>query len=146
MVGGGVEHPSIFPGTTSKMQAAPDPIRTMQAAEKDKIAALRAKHPGRIPVMVHPMNDSVSSTDKTKFLFPEESPFSHVQVVVRQRLTAPLASGDALFFFVKGDDGRDELLMSSATLATLHAQHAGPDGALHVHYAKENTFGHLRLT
>ena len=106
-------------------------------ARKASAAAIRAKHPDRIPVIVHKREGDASlpDIDKRKFLVPSDLTIGQFMYVIRKRIQ--LAPEQAIFLFVASGT----LPPSVATLKAVYDQHCAEDGFLYMTYSGENVFG-----
>lgn len=98
---------------------------------------LRAKFPGRIPVLV--LRHKGVATDvprllKSKFLVPKDLTLGQFIYVVRNQMK--LSSDKALFIFIGNFLPTTTMMMSE-----IYAQHRSADGFLRVVYTSESTFG-----
>ena len=108
-------------------------------ARKQSAAAIRAKHPDRIPVIVDKRagDTSLPDIDKKKFLVPHDLTIGQFMYVIRKRIK--LAPEQAIFLFVASGT----LPPSVATLQSVYDQHRNDDGFLYMTYSGENFFGAL---
>merc|ERR1719198_2244122 len=86
-------------------------------------AAIRAKHPDRIPVIVDRRagDSSLPDIDKKKFLVPADLTIGQFMYVIRKRIK--LAPEQAIFLFVAGGT----LPPSVATLSSVYDAHHDED-------------------
>jgi GABA(A) receptor-associated protein len=114
-------------------------------ARKASAAAIRAKHPDRIPVIVHKREGDASlpDIDKRKFLVPSDLTIGQFMYVIRKRIK--LAPEQAIFLFVASGtpSGKPSGILPSsvATLKAVYDQHCAEDGFLYMTYSGENVFG-----
>lgn len=102
---------------------------------RSESARMRAKFPGRIPVILDARpNSQVPAIDKSKFLVPADLTVGQFAYVVRRRIS--LSPAQAMFLYV-----RNVLPVSSLSFSELDAEHHDEDGFLYVTYSGENTFG-----
>lgn len=101
-----------------------------------EIDKLRAKYPGRVPIFVKKSNNArdIPNIPKSKFLAPSNLSVGQFIYIIRRQISLPPEK--ALFIFVN-----NTLPTSSALLSELYATHKSPDGALHITYTSESTFG-----
>ena len=118
-------------------------------ARKASAALIRAKHPDRIPVIVHKREGDASlpDIDKRKFLVPSDLTIGQFMYVIRKRIK--LAPEQAIFLFVaaatdepgRAHAAKGTLPPSAATLQAVYDQHCEDDGFLYMTYSGENVFG-----
>lgn len=105
-------------------------------------ARLRAKYPGRAPVLVLRHNGAspdVPRLSKSKFLVPRELTVGQFIYVVRHQMKLPPEK--ALFIFVG-----NILPTTGMLVAELYEQYKSSDGFLRVVYTSESTFGQATAT
>ena len=103
----------------------------------DESTRIRAKFPGRIPLIVERARTSdkkIPVLDKEKFLVPRDLTVAQFLFIVRRRLTLPPEI--AIFLFVNGTLPTTGTLMSE-----LYSIHCDRDGFMYAQYSGENTFG-----
>merc|ERR1719198_1078116 len=100
-------------------------------------AAIRAKHPDRIPVIVDRRagDSSLPDIDKKKFLVPADLSIGQFMYVIRKRIK--LSPEQAIFLFV----AHGTVPPSVSTLQAVYDQHKDEDGFLYLTYSGENFFG-----
>ena len=105
-------------------------------ARKASAAAIRAKHPDRIPVIVHKREGDASlpDIDKRKFLVPSDLTIGQFMYVIRKRIK--LSPEKAIFIFVG-----NVLPPTAAMMSSVYEQNKDDDGFLYITYSGENTFG-----
>ena len=104
------------------------------SVKPDEIERLRKKYPDRIPIFLVKGATTVTTIVKTKFLVPNELTFG--EFVYNIRRLYKLKPEEALFFYING-----MLPNNSELIGTVHERHKSADGALHVVYSAESTFG-----
>lgn len=103
---------------------------------------IRSKYPDRVPIICDFKDEVLSvidnSTPKVKYLVPNELTIGQFLYVIRKKVGIDnINSAQALFLFV--DDS--VLPPTSATVASVYAQHSDLDGFLYITVATEKTFG-----
>lgn len=98
---------------------------------------IHRKWPERIPVIV--LRSPSAAPDlptlaKKKFIVPKSLTLGQFIYVVRKQIELPPEK--ALFLFID-----DTLPVACAMMSELYERHKSPDGALHVIYTSESTFG-----
>lgn len=108
-------------------------------SRKASAAAIRAKHPDRIPVIVEKraLDKSLPDIDKKKFLVPSDLTIGQFVYVIRKRIK--LEPEQAIFLFVRSG----ALPPSAAALQSIYDRHCDEDGFLYMTYSGENTFGEV---
>lgn len=110
----------------------------------------REKFPGRVPVVIERASRcTLPVLNKTKYMVPYSLSIGEFQMLIRKRLLhenkageSPLKSSDAIFLFIKEEDGTSRLPMSTAKMVDEdHASRFKADGCLHITYAAEETYG-----
>ena len=98
------------------------------------------KHPDKVPVIVQKSKqargDSLPEIHKNKFLAPAS--LTMAQFVSTVRKLVKLQPEQAIFLFVN-----DQMPNTGSTMRQVYEQYKSIDGALHISYATENTFGGL---
>ncbi|XP_069680982.1 microtubule-associated proteins 1A/1B light chain 3C-like isoform X2 [Periplaneta americana] len=104
---------------------------------QEEVAAIRARFPNKVPVIVDRFHRELSlpRLDKTKFLVPQEITLSQFVAIIRARMQ--LGATQAFYLLV---DNRS-LLSLSKTLAEVYSEHHDGDGFLRVTYASQEVFG-----
>jgi len=104
---------------------------------KEESAAIRAKFPGKIPVIVerYKKEKYLPAIDRVKFLVPQNLTMSQLAGLIRNRLF--LSSSQAFFMFV---DGR-VMASLSASVEELYNKHRHEDGFMYITYASQEVFG-----
>lgn len=102
---------------------------------KSESARIRAKYPGRVPVIVEKAGRSdIPNVDKNKYLVPSDLTLGQFTYVIRKRLD--LSAEKAIFLFI------DSVLPTTgALMSTLYEEKKDEDGFLYITYSGENTFG-----
>lgn len=110
-------------------------------SRKASSAAIRLKHPDRIPVIVEKRarDQSLPEIDKKKFLVPADLTIGQFVYVLRKRIK--LAPEQAIFIFVSSGT----LPPSVAALQSVYDKYKDEDGFLYMTYSGENTFGNKCL-
>ena len=134
------------------------------ASRKANSAAILAKHPTRIPVIVEKRegDKSLSDIDKKKFLVPNDLTIGQFVYVIRKRIN--LAPEQAIFLFVNSGvlppsvAALQQVALSGPAalpssvrflcahrwprpLPQVYDQYKDEDGFLYMLYSGENTFG-----
>ena len=94
---------------------------------------LLQKHPRHVPT-IFSCGDHTTPMARSRFLIPEDMTGAQLHYVVRRRLT--LEKEHALFLFAQ-----KHLVPTHSTARELYQKYPGPDGHLHIVYARENVFG-----
>lgn len=105
---------------------------------KHDAAAMRAKYPERVPVVVERATGSsdIPDIDKKKFLVPLDLTVGQFVHVIRKRIQ--LKPENAVFVFVNGTT----LPPTAALVSTVYQEEKDPeDGFLYMTYTGENVFG-----
>lgn len=99
---------------------------------------LRARHPGRVPVVIYPKegerHPSLANEIKKRYLVDKDKTFGFFVTQIRRSLK--LQEGQGLVFFV----GKNIPVMSQ-TMAEIDKQYADSDGFVYVTFMLEHTFG-----
>jgi GABA(A) receptor-associated protein len=97
---------------------------------------LRDKFPGRLPIFVTKSSNTHDIPDipKKKYLAPSNLTVGQFIYIIRRQIKLPAEK--ALFLFVN-----NTLPTSNSTLAEIYSLHKSSDGALHMIYTSESTFG-----
>lgn len=95
--------------------------------------------PGYTPVVAESADGTFELPTGPKMLFKDDISIAQLQASLRSKLPA-LGKDEALFVFVKGDQG-DILPPASNTVRQIHDAYADPDGFLYLTYTRENVFG-----
>jgi hypothetical protein len=104
--------------------------KIQQALKKSR--RLISRHPERIPVIVIADNLSMKMTN---FLPHEDSTVGDFMICIRGYIEK-MKSKEALLMFVCGT-----MPPMTTVMRTLYREYASPDGYLHIHISRENTFG-----
>jgi GABA(A) receptor-associated protein len=99
---------------------------------------IKARYPGRLPVICEPAPGCALVIDKCKLLVDETAVVAHLLATVRQRV-GTLRNTDALFLFARGS-----IPASAHTVREVYDRHADPDGILYVQFDQEHVFGGAR--
>ncbi len=98
-------------------------------------ARLKEKFPTSSFVVVEPAPRSgLPPLDKHKYVLPKSTTVGHFMFLIRKRMKLPPEK--ALFIFID-----NTIPMSNTTFAEIESAHVGSDGAIHVVYTSESTFG-----
>lgn len=108
-----------------------DTVIARSLAESDR---LRAKHPGRVPVLISVDQKSDVCLSKTKYLVPGDMQFGMFVASVRRRDC--IDSSKSLIFFLE-----NRLVPASALLSEIWHSAEKPDGFLRLVVSQESTFG-----
>ena len=100
----------------------------------DEIKRLRTKYPDRIPIFLIKGATTITTIVKSKFLVPTSITFG--EFIYNIRRLYKLTPDEALFFYIDG-----VLPNNGELISIIHDKYKSPDGALHVVYSTENTFG-----
>jgi hypothetical protein len=103
----------------------------------DELARIQHHYPNRIPIFVTKDSSLTNKTPditKKKFLAPGDMHLSAFITIIRKYIA--LSPTQTIFLFIK-----NEVLPIHRSLSDIYAQYKGADGALHITYAQENTFG-----
>ena len=100
----------------------------------DEIERLRVKYPDRIPIFLIKGSNTNETIGKTKYLVP--STITLGEFIQSIRRLSKLRPEKALFFYIN-----DTLPNNGALISAIYARHKNADGALHITYSEENTFG-----
>jgi GABA(A) receptor-associated protein len=109
-------------------------VRSLGPGEATRILA---KYPDKVPVVVERARGCqahIPELARWKYLVARSMTVGQFLYVIRRHMTLP--PEQALFLFIG-----NTLPLSSAMLVEVWHQHAGADGALHVVYSGEATFG-----
>jgi GABA(A) receptor-associated protein len=104
------------------------------SVKSDEIKKLRAKYPDRIPIFLIKDKSTNVSIVKSKFLVPGTLTFG--EFIYNIRRLYKLKPEEALYFYING-----VLPNNGELISIVHDKCKGADGALHVVYSAENTFG-----
>jgi len=107
------------------------------ATRKEEVAAIRAKFPTKVPIIVekYKKERNLPHIDKVKFLVPQDLTLSQLSTILRNRLQ--ISSTESFFLFVSGKC----LPSLSTSVAELYRDHSDEDGFLYVSYAIQEAFG-----
>lgn len=116
------------------MNPTRDPIQ-------EKIEKLRQKYPDRIPLVItkahkNGSDQQIDPIGVHKLLVPNEYTLANVIYVLRKRLPKLLPQ-QGIFLFLESS----VMPAMSTMVQAVYDAHKGKDGALHMTYALENTFG-----
>jgi len=103
---------------------------------KTNCAALMAKYPDRIPIIIEKDAKcrNLNNIDKTKFLVPGELTLGHFLTVIRTRCN--LTPYESIYTYC----GKS-LPRVSNNMYDIYREHKDEDGFLYITYCSENTFG-----
>jgi GABA(A) receptor-associated protein len=105
---------------------------TLKPSELDKI---RTSHPGRIPVFItKAVKSDVPDIPKHKYLVPSDISIGNFIFIIRKQILLPPEK--ALYLFIN-----NTLPPSTMRMGEAYNAYKGSDGALHIVYASESTFG-----
>jgi microtubule-associated protein 1 light chain len=107
------------------------------STRKEEVAAIRAKFPTKVPIIVekYKKERNLPHIDKVKFLVPQDLTLSQLSTILRNRLQ--ISSTESFFLFVSGKC----LPSLSTSVAELYRDHSDEDGFLYVSYASQEAFG-----
>ena len=112
-------------------------FKQQHSLEKRKEVAerIRAKYPGRIPVIVEkaPKSDA-PDIDKKKYLVPADITVGKFVYEIRKHMQ--LRPEKAIFLFVN-----NVLPPTAALMSQIYERYRDDDGFLYITYSGENTFG-----
>ena len=105
---------------------------TLKPGELEKI---RVSHPGRVPVFVTKATKSdAPDIPKHKYLVPSDISIGNFIFIIRKQIKLPPEK--ALYIFIN-----NTLPPSTMRIGEAYNIYKGTDGALHIVYASESTFG-----
>jgi GABA(A) receptor-associated protein len=104
---------------------------TLTSAEVER---LRKKYPDRTPLLLLKNNNTTVEFPKKKFLVPSSLTLGEFLQSIRNLYKIPPEK--ALFFYIN-----DILPNNSELVSVIHERYKHEDGALHITYSEENTFG-----
>jgi len=104
------------------------------SVKPDEITKLRMKYPDRIPIFLIKDKSTNVSIVKSKFLVPGTLTFG--EFIYNIRRLYKLKPEEALYFYINGT-----LPNNGELISVIHNKCMNKDGALHVLYSAENTFG-----
>jgi GABA(A) receptor-associated protein len=104
---------------------------TLKPGELDRI---RAQHPGRIPVFVTKSKKTEYDIPKHKYLVPVDITIGNFIFIIRKQMQ--LTPDKAIYLFVNNTLPPSHMRMGEA-----YNLYKAADGALHITYASESTFG-----
>ena len=99
-----------------------------------EVERLRKKYPDRVPLLLIKGNRTSIDFPKSKFLVP--SSLTLGEFLQSIRTLYKLKPEKALFFYIN-----DTLPNNGELVSVIHEQYKSEDGALHVMYSEESTFG-----
>ncbi|XP_014379948.1 microtubule-associated proteins 1A/1B light chain 3C-like, partial [Alligator sinensis] len=108
------------------------------ASRQREVAAVRAKFPNKLPVILerYPREKALPVLDRTKFLVPQELTMGQFVAIIRNRMA--LSAAQSFYFLVEGNRS---LISASLTMAEVYARSRDPDGFLYMTYASQEVFG-----
>jgi len=132
-----VKMPHIDPNDNTKKNCTSFKQKKPLAIRKEEVAAIRAKFPTKVPVIVERFHKELSlhPLDKTKFLVPQEITMSQFITIIRNRLQ--LNSQQALYLLVSNRN----LASLSRPLSQIYRDYRDEDGFLYVTFASQEVFG-----
>jgi len=100
----------------------------------NEVERLRKKYPDRVPLLLIKSSCSTIDIPKNKFLVPSSLTLGEFLQSIRNLYKIP--SEKALFFYIN-----NILPNNSELVSVIHERYKHEDGALHITYSEENTFG-----
>uniref|UniRef100_A0A8C3VI32 Microtubule associated protein 1 light chain 3 gamma n=1 Tax=Catagonus wagneri TaxID=51154 RepID=A0A8C3VI32_9CETA len=111
--------------------------RKSLAARREEVAGIRAKFPGKVPVVVehYPREKFLPLLDKTKFLVPQELTMTQFLGIIRSRMV--LGATEAFYLLVNNRS----LGSMNVTMAEICRDYRDEDGFVYMTYASQEMFG-----
>jgi len=106
----------------------------MATLKTDVVERLCKKYPNRVPIVLTKGNKTSFDIPKNKFLVPSDLTLGQFTFSIRKLYK--LAPEKAMFFYIN-----HTLPNSGELISVIHEKYKHKDGALHITYSEENTFG-----